>query len=286
VAPAIFFLSDFGLRDELVGVVHSVLHRLAPGVPVIDLAHQLPPFDVRAAAGALERAAPHLGAGVVLALVDPGAATTRRALAIGVAPGGHGPSWLVGPDNGVLLPVLGALGGASVAYELEGSGSGSGSGSGPATPGSIAAWRDLFTPAAARLARGAGPEGIGIEIDRSGLVALAPVRTDTVVGSTVVTSVAHVDVFGNVQLRARADLLAILAAADHMEVSVGDPEAQAVRTPARTVGSFAELGPGELGILIDDTDHLSMVMDRASAADFLDLVRFGPAPTVRLARRL
>jgi S-adenosylmethionine hydrolase len=49
--PAIFFLSDYGTADEFVGVVHAVLHRLAPHVRVIDLSHQIAPFDVAGSGG-------------------------------------------------------------------------------------------------------------------------------------------------------------------------------------------------------------------------------------------
>ena len=89
-APAIFFLSDYGTADEFVGVVHAVLHRLAPPVPVIDLSHQVPPFDVTGGAAMLDRCAPYLGSGVVLAVVDPGVGTGRRALALRTAAAGAG----------------------------------------------------------------------------------------------------------------------------------------------------------------------------------------------------
>ena len=81
-APAIYFLSDYGTADEFVGVVHAVLHRHAPGLAVIDLSHQIAPFDVAAGAAMLARCAPYLGAGVVLGVVDPGVGTARRAVAI------------------------------------------------------------------------------------------------------------------------------------------------------------------------------------------------------------
>ena len=42
----VFFLSDFGLEDPYVGVVKAVLWEKAPGVPVLDLAHALPPQDL------------------------------------------------------------------------------------------------------------------------------------------------------------------------------------------------------------------------------------------------
>jgi S-adenosylmethionine hydrolase len=44
----ISFLSDYGLTDEFVGVVHSVIRSIAPEVAVIDITHGIKPYDVRA----------------------------------------------------------------------------------------------------------------------------------------------------------------------------------------------------------------------------------------------
>ena len=81
---SVFLLTDYGLADEFAGVVRASVLRHAPGVPIVDLTHGVAPFDVRAGALALVRAVPHLGPGVVLAVVDPGVGTSRRAVAVSV----------------------------------------------------------------------------------------------------------------------------------------------------------------------------------------------------------
>ena len=81
------FLTDYGLEDEFVGVVKSVLRDMAPHVTVVDLTHGIRPFDVRGGSLALARAIPYVAEGIVLAVVDPGVGTSRRALAIEVAGG-------------------------------------------------------------------------------------------------------------------------------------------------------------------------------------------------------
>jgi S-adenosylmethionine hydrolase len=184
--PAVFFLSDYGLVDEFAGVVHAVLQRGAPGVPVIDLTHQVPSFDVAAGARVLERAAPHLGPGVVLAVVDPGVGSERRGVAIEVGTD-VGPRWLVGPDNGLLLPGADLLGGCRRALALAGVSTFDG--------------RDVFAPAAAHLVVGGAPEDLGLPIDVDGLVALptGPVLV-SVADGVLTTSVTWVDGYGNVQL--------------------------------------------------------------------------------------
>src|SRR5580704_18703483 len=73
---SVFLLTDYGLADEFAGVVRASVLRHAPGVPIIDLTHGVTPFDVRAGALALVRAVPHLGPGVVMAVVDPGVGTS------------------------------------------------------------------------------------------------------------------------------------------------------------------------------------------------------------------
>ena len=66
------FLSDYGTQDEFVGVVKAVIADIAPHVNVIDLVHDVTPFDVRAGSLALARCVPYVPTGVVLAVVDPG----------------------------------------------------------------------------------------------------------------------------------------------------------------------------------------------------------------------
>jgi S-adenosylmethionine hydrolase len=90
------FASDFG-PGPYPGICKGVIARLAPEVPVLDLTHDLPPFDVRGAALVLEEALPYLPVGVHLAVVDPGVGTARRAVVIRVGRG----DLLVGPDNGL-----------------------------------------------------------------------------------------------------------------------------------------------------------------------------------------
>jgi S-adenosylmethionine hydrolase len=52
------FLSDFGYRNEWVGICHAVIDKIAPESHVIDLSHGIPPLDVRAGALLLVRANP------------------------------------------------------------------------------------------------------------------------------------------------------------------------------------------------------------------------------------
>jgi hypothetical protein len=311
--PAVFFLSDYGTADEFVGVVHAVLHRLAPAVPVIDLSHQVPPFDVTAGAALLARSGPHLGPGVVLAVVDPGVGTDRRAVALEVPPGG--PTWLVGPDNGLLVPLAVSLGGVQTAAVLDPARLGT------APPAGTFDGRDLFAPAAAFLARGGVAGEIGTPVDVSTLVVapaggaegLPPGRSERT-ESEVPSAVTWIDRFGNAQLALAPDALSGIGltlgatariildrgpldggpldggpldggtsdrgASDRDTSDQGEDQGRRILT-ARWVEAFGQLGRGELGLLEDANGQVALVMDRASAAVALRLA--GPGAVVRIA---
>jgi S-adenosyl-L-methionine hydrolase (adenosine-forming) len=266
---AIFFLSDYGTGDEFVGVVHAVVHRLAPSVSVIDLSHEVAPFDIAAGAAMLARAVPVLGPGVVLAVVDPGVGSERRPIAVRVD--GDGPNWLVGPDNGLLAGAWAALGGPTSAVALD---------PGRLTP----AWtrrpdagptfdgRDVFAPAAAHLVSGRDPLGFATAIDAESLVVEAPGSRATrpmPTGANEVSALATwVDRYGNVQLDLRPSDLEELGVAADGVVQVffaHRPEDRAV--PARRVRAFADLEAGELGLVVDSSGLLALVLDQGSAAE-------------------
>lgn len=271
----VFFLSDYGRIDEFVGVVHAVLRRLAPRVVVVDLTHDVPPFQVRAGAAVLARAFPYLGAGIVLAVVDPGVGGSRRAVVL-ETPEGTGPRWLVGPDNGLLLPVAVLAGGVERAVSLPRPSVTAG---GPSTFDG----RDLFAPAVAALAAGGDVHGLGVPVDPSTLVRVAdPVlEVATLSGgrNVVRAEVTWIDRFGNVQLAApsrsvpsRASLVSVAVVA--VPGSAGSltgcgPDGGRPSTPPETVRrvvAFSDLSPGEPGLLSDSNGRLALVLNEGSAA--------------------
>ncbi len=264
---SVFLLTDYGLADEFAGVVRASVLRHAPGVPIVDLTHGVTPFDVRAGALSLVRAVPHLGPGVVLAVVDPGVGTERRAVAMSVRPGPDRdrPHHLVGPDNGLLPWAADVLGGVDVVVSLPA----------PARARGATTFdgRDVFAPAAARLWQGVPMRDLGDELDPSCLVRLGEPRVSAAPG-VLETEVQWVDRFGNVQLAAGPDDAAVAALGAEIEV-VGT-----VVHRARRVQAFAALSPGGLGLIVDANERLALVCDRQSAATVLR-VRPGDIVTLR-----
>jgi S-adenosylmethionine hydrolase len=98
MAMSIFLFTDFGAADLYVGQVKAVLQQHASNVPVIDLLHDAPSFNVQASAHLLAALSMQIPPGsVTLAVVDPGVGGARDAVALD-ADG----SWYIGPDNGLL----------------------------------------------------------------------------------------------------------------------------------------------------------------------------------------
>jgi S-adenosylmethionine hydrolase len=253
----ISLLTDYGLNDEFVGVMKSVLADMAPQARITDLTHGIPAFDVRAGSLALARAVQYVPAGIIIAVVDPGVGSARRAIAVEVA-GGRG--IFLGPDNGLLASGIAMAGGADRAFEL------SNTDLHLAAPGTTFAGRDVFAPVAAFLANGGALEDVGNEIDTAsvmpGLVPVASDETHASYGSGLRCEVTWVDAFGNCQLNVGPDDVAHFGQV--LRLVIGDD----VRS-ARVVSHFADIDGGAIGAVIDSYGMVALAVDRGSASDAL-----------------
>ena len=96
--PIITLITDFGTEDHYVGTMKGVILNINPDVQIVDICHQVPPYDIFGAAYALVQSYRYFPAGTIhLVVVDPGVGTARRPI---IARAGH--YAFVAPDNGVL----------------------------------------------------------------------------------------------------------------------------------------------------------------------------------------
>ena len=244
----ITFLSDYGLEDEFVGVVHAVIAHECPTARVIDLSHGVPRQSVLAGALMLARALPYAPPGVHLAVVDPEVGARRRAVALRTALDDR---LLVGPDNGLLLPAADRFGWVTEAVEI-----------------STSSWRlepvsatfhgrDLVAPVAARLAMGEALGDAGAPLEPGELVGLDLPRPRHEDGA-LVAHVMVVDGFGNVQLDARPG--------DLEEARLGHEVAVGNGRSARYLRTFADAEPGELLLYEDAAGMLALAVNGGEAA--------------------
>ena len=253
----ISFLSDYGISDEFVGVVKSVIRSIAPHVTVVDITHDIRPYDTKGASLALARSVQYLCPGVVLGIVDPGVGTDRRAVAIEV---GDGQSFLVGPDNGMLASAVGMVGGATGAVELTNTDYHL-----PA-PGPTFAGRDIFAPAAAHLCAGVPLDALGRRVDPHELVpGIVPLPRDE--AGTIIGEILWVDRYGNCQIN--VDPEAVETLGTRVQLRWTRPR-EGVRTAVRAA-TYGDLQPSQVGLVVDSYGLLAVSVARGSASETLGL---------------
>src|ERR1700720_2521750 len=100
--PTIVFMTDFGTANDAVAVCKAVIVGIAPDARLMDITHQVTPFQIEEASRWLEGVTPYYPSGTIfLVVVDPGVGTSRKAV---VAKSKRG-QFFVLPDNGLITPV-------------------------------------------------------------------------------------------------------------------------------------------------------------------------------------
>ena len=101
--PLITLLTDFGTQDHYVAAMKGVILGICPEAVIVDISHDIPPFQVAAGAYTLAQAAPAFPPGTIhVAVVDPGVGSARRAIAARA-----NRQIFLGPDNGLLSMAFG-----------------------------------------------------------------------------------------------------------------------------------------------------------------------------------
>ena len=275
--PFISFMTDFGVGSSAPAVCRGVMLDIAPDARLIDVTHAIRQFAVRDGAFLLARSVPYFPVGAHVAVVDPGVGTERRPIALQAGRG----DFLVGPDNGLLVPAARALGGIVAARVLE----------------NHALWlpnvshtfhgRDIFSPVGARLATGTPFDMVGPALDPSEITDLVlPIATPREGGLD--TSVLLIDAFGNCRLAGEtSDLVTAFGSMDHgrqfelvLPARGGHPQ---TRVAVAWVSTFGDVPVGE-PLLFEDADYAgpALAINQGSAAEVLGLsldtaIRLEPA---------
>lgn len=258
--PIITLLSDFGLRDAYVGQMKGVMVGIVPDARLIDLTHAIPPQNVVAGALALDAAVGAFPDGSVhLAVVDPGVGTERQAVAVVTQRFA-----LVGPDNGLFDLVLKRYR-ATACVRLPS----------PTDASQTFHGRDVFAPAAARLAGGADVRELGEQTELQVSLDLPqPVER----GETLEVHVLDVDHFGNLITDATVKRVTEWAGdlTGRLEIAAGGVRFRGLH---RTFGDVAE---GEPVAYIGSSGRLEVAVRNGSASRVLG-VGAGAMFTIRRA---
>ncbi len=244
----ITFTTDFGLSDHFVGTMKGVVAGIAPQARVIDISHDIAPYNVTEAAFVITEAWPYFPKGTIhVVVVDPGVGSSRRPIL--AEAGGH---FFIAPDNGVLSLVFdGAAHNVRVISnpkfmrrEISRTFHG----------------RDIFAPAAAHLAKDAKPAAFGKLIHdyvRSWSDKPAPQGKDSWRGT-----ILKIDRFGN--------LITNFAARDFAGITARPFEMRAgTKHIQRLALTYAETEVGDLFVIVGSAGYLEIAANQASAATLL-----------------
>lgn len=242
--------TDFGLRDGFVGIMKGVIYGIAPQVKIVDISHTIAPQDIREGAYTLWRAVPFFPPGTIhICVVDPGVGTNRRPLAARL-----GDHYFVGPDNGLLTPLIHAAEDHKKPGEF-------------IHLNNPKYWlprisrtfhgRDIFSPVAAHLANGVplGELGTAFE-DPVRLELPRPKQTE----SGWIAHITSIDVFGNLTTD-----LPISALEGQTDILVRLPGAEI----HGITESYGHKQPGDIIAVVDSEDFLEIAVVNGNAAQKL-----------------
>jgi S-adenosyl-L-methionine hydrolase (adenosine-forming) len=243
--PIVTLTTDFGLQDHYVGAMKGVILGICPQAQIVDISHEVKPFQISEGAFLLAQACTCFPPKTVhVAVVDPGVGTARRPILVEAAG-----QYFVAPDNGVLALIY------------------------VAQPHKVRAisnqryfrqpvsrtfhGRDIFAPAAAHLAAGLPAPRLGKRIeDYLRPAFLKPQRTGK---RTWAGQILHIDRFGNVVTNFHASDFPALETRN-VSLAIGP---QQVNVLAR---NYAECGVGELFLIVGSSGYVEVSVNQASAA--------------------
>jgi S-adenosylmethionine hydrolase len=253
--PIVTVLTDFGASDVFVASMKGVILGINPLAHVVDLTHDIPAHNVRAAAYLLHSAARYFPSGTIhVAVVDPGVGSERRPLLVFSME-----QYFIAPDNGLLSYVLATEFDAEI-RELTNKQYFLGS------IGSTFHGRDIFAPAAAWLSRGEPIESFGPQLETIIRFDVPRAHED---GGKLVGEVHHIDHFGNLITNISREDLVSFAGPDHLSrlhVAIRQTGIQALQR------FYADAPSGKLAALLNSDGWLELFCNQGRAADLVRAV--------------
>ena len=249
IRQIITFTTDFGVQSHDVGVMEGVALEINPEAHVIHLMHGLPSFNLSYAAIALETLS-QMPIGYHVCVVDPGVGTKRKPIIIQIGRG----DYLIGPDNGVLIPATRFLGGIKKIVEI----TNKKYMRQPVSP--IFHGRDIFTPAAAYLSKAIKIEEFGKKLNPKSLVK-APYEEATIDEDKIHAKIISVNKFGSLHLNITH------VTWDKFKVKIKDVfnlffDDEEIEAPF--VITFGDVGKGDPLIIKDDYGRIEIALNQDS----------------------
>jgi hypothetical protein len=268
-APAtIVFMTDFGTANDAVAICKAVMLEIAPDARIMDITHQVTPFSIGEGARFLAGVTPYYPAGTVfLVVVDPGVGTSRKAVIVKSKKG----QYFVVPDNGLITPVI-DRDGLEGAHEITNTEWMIGDNVSSTFHG-----RDIFSPAAAHLAKGEDWTLAGPAVTE--LVRLSPPAATADAKGITGEVIALDDPFGNLITNVQAEDFRKLGygAGDEVTLKIG---ARQYKFPFEK--TFMGVPMGQALVYIDSRGRVAIAINQG---DFAKKYGIEPPVAVFIARK-
>jgi S-adenosylmethionine hydrolase len=243
--------TDFGTGSHYVAAMKGVILSIHPAATIVDIAHDVPPQDIRRAALLLDDVADWFPPGTIhVAVIDPGVGTDRAIVYAQI-----GQQQFIAPDNGLLsrlaarMPPQKLIRLAEPAFWLE-------------HVSTTFHGRDIMAPVAARLALGLDPDRLGPTLEQLTTLDWPTARASQ---ARIDGTVIEIDSFGNLITNITADMFASRPT---------DRRACIVCNIYETWGiyhAYAEQASGTLVALIGSSGRLELAIVRDNAAERLGI---------------
>ena len=246
----ITLLSDFG--DLYPASMKGVIFGINPDANIVDISHSVPAQDVKAGAFMLAATAKYFPSGTVhVAVVDPGVGTNRRAIAIRAESKEHGIHFLIGPDNGLLIPAAGSIGDFEV-YEITND-----TLFRDADVSATFHGRDIFAPVGAHISNGFEIEKVGKRINDYTILDFGNgVKNGDIIEGRII----FIDSFGNIITNIQS------ATVDYKSCDLLEIWGEQIVFRS----SYGFSGEGELLALIGSHGYLEIAVNQGRAAQFFN----------------
>ena len=247
--------TDFGYRDEYVGVMKGVILSINKGIPIVDLVHDVSPQNIRQAAKIIKNNYKYFPDGTVhVGVVDPGVGSSRRMIVIQ-----RDTHYFVGPDNGIFTPFLEGKVALDI-YSIENrklflkniSNTFHG--------------RDIMAPVAARLASGMSIAQVGPKISKESCM-LVSLKDPILQPNGVTGEVVGIDNFGNIRTNITKPYL--------NKIIIGDKPRITIKSYILgfSEGSYADLEDNMPTAIINSSGEVEISVKKGSAAQMLKVSR-------------
>jgi S-adenosylmethionine hydrolase len=266
--PVIVFMTVFGIANDAAAICRAVIHEIAPGARIDDVTHSVTPYSVADGARFLAGVTPYYGPGAVfLVVIDPGVGSARKAVVVKTRRG----QYFVLPDNG-LMTLVSARDGVEGIREI----------TNPkwmigAKLSSTFHGRDIFSPAAAHLARGEDWRDAGPAVPLLVQLELRAPRLDAegITGEVIALD----DPFGNLITNVSGEDFKKLgyAVGDTVRLRIGE---RAFEVPC--VRTFSDVAPGKPLAFVDSRGRFSLAVNQG---DFSKAFGLKPPLPLVIARK-